>query len=219
MAKWSTISQLRYQGFKAADAFMTTAQAVFTQNLAVGEVSESFRTHFQEPVTCEMRYVGNAMAPTLKGAVEGKTIGEKLLLRKLRFPSPSSVFPGDLVAFKILVDEQEKVLVRRVAAQAGDEMVSSDPTDEAFYLPKGSFWVESDNENLSPTEALDSRHFGAVAYENVLGRAVYFYTSDMDHGSIDNSEEATSIDEPVLLHELDLEQLGSDTIDSTYKGA
>jgi hypothetical protein len=28
-----------------------------------------------------------------------------------------------------------------------------------------------------------------------------------------------SIDEPVLLHELDLEQLGSDTIDSTYKGA
>mmetsp|Transcript_38195 Transcript_38195/g.83076 ORF Transcript_38195/g.83076 Transcript_38195/m.83076 type:complete len:216 (-) Transcript_38195:314-961(-) len=211
MSKWSNVAQLRYQGFKAVDAFVTTAKAVLSQNVAIGDVFESFQTKFQEPITWEMRYSGKAMEPTFKGPAEGKTLGEKLLLRKLRAPSPSSVFAGDVVAVKVMLEEQEKVLIRRVAAQAGDEMVSDNAADEAFYLPEGTCWVEADNEKLKPDEAMDSRYFGPIDYENIIGRAMYFYRSDVDHGSVENSEEAMDIDEPVLLCELDLEELGRNT--------
>eukprot|EP00976_Prorocentrum_cordatum_P113225 1195667-Prorocentrum_minimum.AAC.19 len=112
MSKWSNVAQLRYQGFKAAEALVTTAKAVLSQSVAIGDVLESFQTKFKEPVTWEMRYAGKSMEPTFKGTGEGKTLGEKLLLRKLRTPSPSSVFPGDVIAFKVMVEEQEKVLVR-----------------------------------------------------------------------------------------------------------
>eukprot|EP00959_Pyramimonas_sp_CCMP1952_P256151 5350119-Pyramimonas_sp.AAC.1 len=65
-------------------------------------------------------------------------------------------------------------------------MVSDNAADEAFYLPEGTCWVEADNEKMKPEEAMDSRHFGPIDYNNVIGRAMYFYRSDVDHGSVEN---------------------------------
>lgn len=59
-----------------------------------------------------------------------------------------SVFVGDVVMLK---DPQnpEREIVRRVAALEGEEMESSDPSDEPFCLARGTCWVLCDNDNLS----------------------------------------------------------------------
>ena len=87
---------------------------------------------------------GAAMVPTLGSAPKGDSgtgsaAAINLLLRCIPRPSMRSVFVGDVVAFTApeLSHSAKPVLVRRIAAVEGEEMVSDDPADEAFTLPEG----------------------------------------------------------------------------------
>jgi hypothetical protein len=59
------------------------------------------------------------------------------------------VFVGDVV----LLQDPEKsddLIIRRLAALEGYEMVSSDEKDEPFVLEKDQCWVLADNQALKP---------------------------------------------------------------------
>jgi hypothetical protein len=68
-------------------------------------------------------------------------------------------------------------------------------------------WVLADNDALSPQDASDSRTFGPLALQHVLGRVLYAAASESNHGPIENSPQSMAIDAPVLEAELDLEVL------------
>ncbi len=54
-------------------------------------------------------------------------------------PRPTgNVFLGDVVAFRPPPGMDGSLLVRRIAAVEGEEMVSDDPEDTAFTLPSGA---------------------------------------------------------------------------------
>ena len=65
----------------------------------------------------------------------------------------------------------------------------------------------ADNEALPTAEAVDSRSFGPLPVQKILGRIMYFGRSDSAHGEINNSPEALEADRPVLEAELDVEKL------------
>ena len=92
------------------------------------------------------------MAPTLnKPAAAGQATVERLLMRLLRAPllrmeapgwgvaDSRSVFVGDVVAFQSPVSPASRnLLVRRVAAIEGQELVADDPPDTSYTLPAGA---------------------------------------------------------------------------------
>jgi hypothetical protein len=49
------------------------------------------------------------------------------------------VYVGDVVAFNspLHPPDMQNVMIRRVAAMEGDEMVSDDPEDTPFFIPPG----------------------------------------------------------------------------------
>lgn len=51
--------------------------------------------------------------------------------------SGKSVFAGDVVAFRPPPGVSGDLLIRRVAAVEGEEMISDDPEDSAFHLKPG----------------------------------------------------------------------------------
>ena len=131
---------------------------------------------------------------------------EKLLVRLLPRPSMKSLFVGDVVAMQSPLTQAERsIMVRRVAAMQGAEMVSDDADDASWRIPDGHCWVLADNEALKPAQVIDSRSFGPLPLENVVGRVIYQCQSQTDHGTVQNSEQAADMDEPVLAAELDTE--------------
>lgn len=56
-------------------------------------------------------------------------------------------FTGDIVAFRPPSGEGD-LLVRRVAAIEGEEMVSDEPEDVSFKLPEGSFLAQNTNTRI-----------------------------------------------------------------------
>lgn len=158
-----------------------------------------WKNTFHERLTFFKLVKGEEMEPTLASQ------GEIILVRKLPSPSSRSVFIGDVVLFKDPLDpEQERV--RRVAALEGDQMVSTDANDLPFALDDGHCWVVSDNASVNPTTSGDSRTFGQLPMENILGRVIYGCRSPEDHGHVMNSEEAMQQDSPVLAIELDVNE-------------
>lgn len=77
---------------------------------------------------------------------------------------------------------------------------------DAGWLP-GHCWVLADNEELKPSDVIDSRSFGALPMQNILGRVMYFASSTARHGRVENNPWAQIADAPVLAAELDLEKL------------
>jgi hypothetical protein len=65
-------------------------------------------------------------------------------------------------------------------------MVSTDPKDKPFYVPPRHCWVAADDAALPVALAADSRLFGPVPYATVLGRAVYYCRSEVEHGQVTN---------------------------------
>ncbi|GMP90655.1 hypothetical protein CsSME_00041675 [Camellia sinensis var. sinensis] len=122
---------------------------------------------------------GEEMVPTI--AAQGGT----LLVRKIPEAEPTSVFVGDMVVLK---DPQktDNYLVRRLAAIEGYEMVSTNEKDVPFVLEKDQCWVLSDNENLKPKEANDSRRFGPLPMTDIVGRVIYSLRTAVDHGPVKN---------------------------------
>lgn len=90
-------------------------------------------------------------------------------------------------------------------------MVSDDPEDASFSLPPGTCWVLADNEAVYIPTAVDSRSFGPLPYNRIIGRVLYHARSAHDHGVMENSAEAMDADAPVLAAELDIEKLVGDS--------
>jgi hypothetical protein len=95
---------------------------------------------YRKELTTVICLTGAAMLPNLNGrATATPDAVESLLLRWLPRPSSKNVFVGDVVAFNspLATADIQNVLIRRVAAMEGEEMVSDDPEDEPFFIPPG----------------------------------------------------------------------------------
>ena len=102
----------------------------------------------------------------------------------------------------------QDLLVRRLAALPGDELVTGEEEDaESYVIPEGHCWVLADNSELEPPNVIDSRTFGPLPLANVLGRILYAARSDSDHGPVENSAEGMAADAPVMEMELDVQRL------------
>ena len=102
-----------------------------------------FRETYGQQLTTTMYLAGSAMAPCLnRGAlVDDKSAIEHLIVRVIPRPTPRSVLLGDIVAFHSPLDQPsdaQHVMVRRVAALEGTEMVSGSSEDKAFHIPRVS---------------------------------------------------------------------------------
>ncbi|XP_051213086.1 mitochondrial ATP-independent inner membrane protease subunit 2 [Lolium perenne] len=143
---------------------------------------------------------GEAMAPVVNPT------GGTVLVRKLATLSPKEVFVGDIVLLKD-PEKSDDLIVRRLAAVEGYEIVSTDEKDEPFVLDKDQCWVVADNQALKAKEARDSRLFGPVPMTDIVGRVIYSLRTAVDHGPVDNSRVAMFQDSPVLAVELDVEEM------------
>lgn len=147
---------------------------------------------------------GKEMEPTIAGH------RGNVLVRKLPVAEPKQVFVGDVV---LLLDpeKQDDFIIRRLAAKEGYEMISKDEKDTPFVLEKNQCWITSDNENMKPKEARDSRLFGPVPMTNIIGRVIYSLRSAVDHGPVQNSDYAMAQDTSVLAVELDVDEMSRNT--------
>ncbi|KAK9725378.1 hypothetical protein RND81_05G139800 [Saponaria officinalis] len=166
-----------------------------------------WRNFVEGRLTYVYRNEGHEMAPSIPG------LQETLLVRRLPFVPCADirrkfqvVFIGDVVVFKNPLDP-DRYLVRRVAADGGYEMASTDEKDEPFILEDEELWVLSDNKDLKKGEAEDSRAFGPIALKDIVGRVIYRMQSVDDHGPVHNSEESMVDDEAVLDVELDIDEM------------
>ncbi len=133
---------------------------------------------------------GSSMVPTLHD-------GEYLLTDKLTFRWLRQPARGDIVVFR--APENEKYdFIKRIIAVSGDSVllsegvvsVNSKPVDEyylppelrtragaflkndqQYIVPEGGYLVMGDNRNYSS----DSREWGPVPSENIIGRAWFRY--------------------------------------------
>lgn len=208
--------------YLAARLRLALDEALSEQASSVTDMVARAKQAYQRDLTGLLYVTGNAMAPTLNehaartgaaAAAASQAGADRLLVRWLHRPSARSVFAGDVVAFASPLARpdpegvaQPAVLVRRVAATEGEEMVSDDPEDVGWLIPEGHCWVLADNEVLPPREAVDSRVFGPLPFCNVLGRVLYHASSPARHGPVENSLEAADVDGPVLAAELDVEE-------------
>lgn len=159
-----------------------------------------WKNFFQGKLTFTHWTKGEEMTPTIAAK------GTNLLVRKMVLPVPTQVFVGDMVMLKD-PEKPDDVLVRRLTAIEGYEMVSKDEKEEPFILEKDQCWVLSENESLKAKEAKDSRLFGPVPMSSIIGRAIYALRSAVDHGPVQNSHLATTHDSSVLAVELDVDEL------------
>lgn len=203
----------RYQWTKllsATEDFMTE----FSQRSSAGvaealsAATAKFKETYSKQLTTVIMMTGAAMAPSLnKQATSDKHSYEKLVVRLLPRPSARSVAVGDIVAFRSPLDiKQEHVMVRRVAASEQQQLVSDDDK-ETVTIPAGNCWVLADNEELEPPDVIDSRSFGFLPYNSILGRVIYRLRSPEDYGAVVNSTAAFEDDEAVVYSEVDRDKL------------
>ncbi|MEV8371447.1 S26 family signal peptidase [Kribbella sp. NPDC056861] len=100
--------------------------------------------------------VGNSMEPTLDP-------GDRVFALRRRVARPLRV--GDIVVLKA----EGRNLIKRLAATGGMPV----PADPDQVVPAGSLWLLGDGE-----QSFDSRHFGAVADDEVIGLVVKRLWSD-----------------------------------------
>lgn len=75
-------------------------------------------------------------------------------------------------------------------------------------LCAGHAWVLADNEELQP-RPIDSRSFGPLPLERIIGRIIYHACSQTDHHPVQNSQQVTESDLVVLRSELDVNALAA----------
>mmetsp|Transcript_42042 Transcript_42042/g.164678 ORF Transcript_42042/g.164678 Transcript_42042/m.164678 type:complete len:195 (+) Transcript_42042:154-738(+) len=149
----------------------------------------------ERPLTFLSVMKGNSMSPTLNPRIKDGESGDKLIIRRMKMPN-TRVFKGDVVVVRDPTKEERKY-VRRVAAVHGDEMVSDDPNMESYTL-NNEYWVLRDNQ-LSKEP--DSRQFGPVHEDNIIGRVLYRVRGAKDHDRVQNSSNAWLSDSIILSNE------------------
>jgi hypothetical protein len=77
----------------------------------------------------------------------------------------------------------------------------------SHFILQGYCWVLADNEDLTFPDVIDSRTFGPLPLNNILGRVMYAARSHVDHGPVENSIAGMESDAAVLEAELDLDTL------------
>ncbi|CAH9073780.1 unnamed protein product [Cuscuta europaea] len=177
------------KGYIAGHITEKEASNFLVKHILLGKLT--FLQHFNK---------GEEMVPTM--GPHGGTI----LVRKIAASSPKQVFVGDVVVLKDPV-KSGNLLVRRLTAIEGYEMVSTDEKDEPFVINEDECWVEADNESIKPKDANDSRTFGPVCMDDIIGRVIYCIRSAVDHGPVNNSKLGSQKDAPVLEVELDVEEM------------
>jgi signal peptidase I len=100
--------------------------------------------------------VGNSMEPTLDP-------GDRVFALRRRVARPLRV--GDIVVLKA----EGRNLIKRLAATGGMAV----PTEPGQIVPAGTLWLLGDGE-----QSFDSRHFGAVADDEVIGLVIKRLWSD-----------------------------------------
>ena len=207
---------LRYLSAKLAAS--AEEVAIQMQNSATTGLTEALAKGmeaFRRSLTGVGIVTGISMAPTLNAsALTQPDAAEKFLMRLIPRPvAQRSVFDGDIIAFTsplVSPGAADQIMVRRVAALEGEELVSGDneeEDEEAVVIPKGYCWVLADNEDLSFPDVIDSRTFGPLPLDNILGRVMYAARSQTDHGPIENSAAGMESDAAVLEAELYLDAL------------
>ena len=164
------------------------------------------------PLTEVIDFIGTSMRPTLNPRGEkDRDAVEHLLLRRLPFPSQNNCHVGDVVAFDspYRFRDCQSILIRRIAAMPGDQMLSDVVNFEPFLIPDGFCWVLADNVKSEASEVVDSRFFGPLPLESIRGRIIYSAYDARDHGAVVNSPEVQRADEVLLKYELSIERLYS----------
>ncbi|XP_074307352.1 mitochondrial ATP-independent inner membrane protease subunit 2-like [Silene latifolia] len=207
MGALKTLLNYSYQRFSSSVCL--SLQQSFSGELTETRVGyySILKNFIQGRLTYVYKNEGHEMAPSIPGQQE------MLLVRQLHFlpyadlrKKLKRVFVGDVIVFKDPLDP-ERHLVRRVVADGGYEMATTDEKDDPFILDDEEFWVLSDNKDLKKGEAKDSRAFGPITFKDIVGRVIYRMQSAEDHGPIENSEESKLYDEAVLNVELDVDEM------------
>eukprot|EP01026_Neomeris_dumetosa_P078729 TRINITY_DN8541_c0_g1_i1.p2 TRINITY_DN8541_c0_g1~~TRINITY_DN8541_c0_g1_i1.p2 ORF type:complete len:246 (-),score=24.75 TRINITY_DN8541_c0_g1_i1:315-1052(-) len=205
----------RYLGtklFGAAEEFV--AQLTIDKQLDLGNALQRSMEMYTNDCTSIMLLTGQAMCPTLNQlALRSPHAVSKLIVRNIPRPSTLNLAKTDIVAFQqpFTLPGQQMVLVRRIAAMEGQKMVSDDPLVQPFTIPPGHCWVLADNQNLEVgNEVIDSRCFGPLPYENIVGRVIYQIMDRFHHGVVENSKQASWQDKAILDCEVDIDKILDD---------
>jgi hypothetical protein len=143
---------------------------------------------FAAPLTRVIKFTGPAMAPLLnRHCTKDPASHEFLLTHRITAPSPTNVLKGDVVAFKHPLGgvEPSALMVRRVTAQGG-ELLESETAQHT--LAPDTVWVTAENSDLEPPDVEDSRTFGPVQLDAIVGRCIYAIRSKADREHIDNNK-------------------------------
>ncbi|GAB2217736.1 hypothetical protein Droror1_Dr00000944 [Drosera rotundifolia] len=76
-----------------------------------------------------------------------------------------------------------------------------------FVLEDKEFWVLLDNTLLNAKEAQDSRTFGPIKTNDIIGRVIYRFLSPSSHGPVASSDDNAEEDSAILELELDIDEL------------
>jgi signal peptidase I len=145
-------------------------------------------------VSARIRVDGSSMVPTL-------TNGQFVMVNRLeyKFGDPAH---GDVIVFHYPRDPEQEYIKRiiglpgdTVSINNGDVYVNGQELNEPYIaattrtrgeweVPGGHFFVLGDNRNNSQ----DSRNFGFVSDENVIGKAIFIYWPPADWGIIKDTE-------------------------------
>lgn len=113
---------------------------------------------------------GTSMYPSLKE-------GDLILIDKISLSMGGDINRGDIVAF-IPPASGEELLIKRVAASPGDAWILKESSKDrrGLYSPEIKIKLEHDEfymigDNME--ESIDSRSFGAIRREKMIGRAIF----------------------------------------------
>lgn len=206
------LAKLMLAGEEFFSELASASRAPNSQSLsqAINLATQKFKDVYNQKLTQTICMIGPAMAPELNRRSKiDKDAVERLVLRTIPRPSPGTVAVGDVVALTnpLHPNDTNNVLVRRVAAVEGAQMVSDSSSDQPFILPSGHCWVLADNTELGPHEVIDSRTFGALDMSKILGRVIYYASSATEHGDVVNSPQSREADAPIIEQEVEVEKL------------
>jgi hypothetical protein len=212
---WAKLSETRREVMAQTDAGTSAPSTGLAER--AGTFVKAFQEIYNRPSTQVMHLAGTAMCPTLNAhALKDSAAVDKLVVRLIQHPSSETIAVGDVVAFTNPKakhqDEEQNLMVRRVAAMEGDVLNGDDSDDEdsSFMLPPGMCWVLADNEELEPPNVIDSRTIGPLPFENIRGRVIYQVNSAANHGMVQNNPSFSAEDMAVVETEVDVEQLLGD---------